>query len=529
MPKDHGIGAPLKRREDVRFLTGKGRYVDDINRPGQAYVHFLRSDVAHGKITRLDTAKAAAMPGVLRVFTGDDFKTAGSLPCAWQVTSRDGSKQQEPRHPILAEGVVRHVGEAIAAVVAETLAQARDAAEAIEVDIEELPAVVDAKAALAPDAPKVHEDLTSNLCFDWGFLEDNKAKVDAAFETAHHVTTVELVNNRLVANAMEPRAAVAEYDPGTDEYTLFTTSQNPHVIRLLMSAFVLGIPETKLRIVAPDVGGGFGSKIFHYGEEAFVTRAAQLLGRPVKWTASRSEAFVTDAQGRDHTTKIQLALDKDGMFLAFRTETYANLGAYLRLFATVTPTYLHGPAAGGPYRTPLAYVNVKAVFTNTVPVDAYRGAGRPEGSYQLERVVDQAARELGIDPAELRRRNFVKPEEFPYQTPLAVVYDSGNYHATLDKLLEISDHAGLAQRRAEAKARGRLRGFGFSTWVECCGLAPSQLIGALGARAGLYEAATVRVNPTGGITVFTGTHATARATRPPSPRSSPTASASTRA
>ena len=227
----------------------------------------------------------------------------------------------------------------------------------------------------------------------------------------------------------------------------------------------------------------------------------------MKWTASRSEAFITDAQGRDHTTKIELALDKDGMFLAFRTETYANLGAYLRLFSTVTPTYLHGPAAGGPYRTPLAYVNVKAVFTNTVPVDAYRGAGRPEGSYQLERVVDQAARELGIDPAELRRRNFVKPEEFPYQTPLAVVYDSGNYHATLDKLLEISDHAGLAERRAEAKARGRLRGFGFSTWVECCGLAPSQLIGALGARAGLYEAATVRVNPTGGITVFTGTHA----------------------
>ena len=507
MPKDHGIGAPLKRREDVRFLTGKGRYTDDINRPGQAWAHFLRSDVAHGKITRLDTTKAAAMPGVLRVFTGEDFKSAGSLPCAWQVTSRDGSKQQEPRHPILAEGFVRHVGEAIAAVVAETLAQARDAAEAIELDIEELPAVVDAKAALAPDAPKVHEDLTSNLCFDWGFLEDNKAKVDAAFETAHHVTTVELVNNRLVANAMEPRAAVAEYDPGTDEYTLFTTSQNPHVIRLLMSAFVLGIPETKLRIVAPDVGGGFGSKIFHYGEEAFVTRAAQLLGRPVKWTASRSEAFITDAQGRDHTTKIQLALDKDGMFLAFRTETYANLGAYLRLFSTVTPTYLHGPAAGGPYRTPLAYVNVKAVFTNTVPVDAYRGAGRPEGSYQLERVVDRAARELGIDPAELRRRNFVKPEEFPYQTPLAVVYDSGNYHATLDKLLEISDHAGLAKRRAEAKSRGRLRGFGFSTWVECCGLAPSQLIGALGARAGLYEAATVRVNPTGGITVFTGTHA----------------------
>jgi aerobic carbon-monoxide dehydrogenase large subunit len=506
MPKDGGIGASTKRREDVRFLTGKGRYTDDMNRPGQVYAHFLRSDVAHGRITKLDTTAAAAMPGVLRVFTGEDFKDAGSLPTAWQVTSRDGSKQQEPRHPILAEGVVRHVGEAIAAVVAGTLAQARDAAEAIELEIEELPAVTDVKAALADGSQKVHDSLASNLCFDWGFLEDNKAAVDAAFETADHVTTLELVNNRLVANPIEPRCAVAEYDAATEEYTLFTTSQNPHVIRLMMGAFVLGIPENKLRVVAPDVGGAFGSKIYHYGEEAFVTRAAQVLGLPVKWTSSRSEAFITDAQGRDHVTKIQLALDREGTFLAFRTETYANLGAYLRLFATVTPTYLHGPAAGGPYRTPLAYVNVRAVFTNTVPVDAYRGAGRPEGTYQLERVVDKAAREMGIDQAEIRRRNFIKPEQFPYQTPLAVIYDSGNYHATLDKLLEISDHAGFSARRAEARSRGKLRGYGFSTWVECCGLAPSQLIGQLGARAGLYEAATVRVNPTGGITVFTGTH-----------------------
>ena len=268
MPKDSGIGAPLKRREDVRFLTGKGRYTDDINRPGQAHVHFLRSDVAHGRIRALDTSAAAAMPGVLRVFTGEDFKDAGSLPTAWLVTSRDGSPQQEPRHPILAEGVVRHVGEAIAAVVAETIEQAEDAAEAITFEIDELPAVVDMKAALAADAPKVHESLSSNLCFDWGFIEDNKAKVDAAFETAHHVTTLELVNNRCVANPMEPRCAVAEYDSGADEYTLFTTSQNPHVIRLMMGAFVLNIPETKLRVVAPDVGGAFGSKIYHYGEEA---------------------------------------------------------------------------------------------------------------------------------------------------------------------------------------------------------------------------------------------------------------------
>ncbi len=507
MTKHHGIGASMKRREDQRFLTGAGRYTDDINRPGQAYVHFLRSDVAHGRIKLLDVAAASTIPGVLSIFTAEDFADAGGLPTAWQVTNRDGSAQQEPKHPILAEGMVRHIGEAIVAVVAETLEIAQDASEAIELEIEELPAVLDMKDALADGAPKVHEDLTSNLCFDWGFLEDNKAAVDAAFESAHHVTTLDLVNNRCVANPMEPRCAVAEFDAGTDEYTLFTTSQNPHVIRLLMGAFVLNIPETKLRIVAPDVGGAFGSKIYHYGEEAFVTRASKVLGRPVKWTSTRSEAFVTDAQGRDHVTTIQLALDADGMFQAFRTETYANLGAYLRLFATVTPTYLHGPAAGGPYRTPLAYVHVKGVFTNTVPVDAYRGAGRPEGSYQLERLVDKAAREMGIDPVEIRRKNFIKPDEFPYQTPLAVQYDSGNYHAILDRLLEISDHSGLDARKAESASKGKLRGFGCATWVECSGLAPSQLIGALGARAGLYESATVRVNPTGGISVFTGTHA----------------------
>ncbi|WP_112320428.1 xanthine dehydrogenase family protein molybdopterin-binding subunit [Oceanibium sediminis] len=506
MPKDSGIGASSKRREDVRFLTGKGRYTDDINRAGQAYAYFLRSDVAHGRIRSIDTTEAAAMPGVLRIFTDEDFKDTGSLPTAWTVTSIDGSVQQEPRHPVLAEGIVRHVGEPIAGIVAETIEQARDAAEKIVLEMEELPAVTDAKAAVEAGAPQVHEELTSNLCFDWGFIQDNKAAVDAAFETAHHVTSLELVNQRVVANPMEPRCAVAEYDAGDDQYTLWTTSQNPHVIRMMMGAFVLNIPETKLRVVAPDVGGAFGSKIYNYNEEAFVTLAARILGRPVKWTSSRTEAFVSDAQGRDHQTKIELALDADGMFLAFRTETYANLGAYLRLFATVTPTYLHGPAAGGAYRTPLAYVNVKGVFTNTVPVDAYRGAGRPEGTYQLERLVDKAARELGIDPAELRRKNFVKPEEFPYQTPLAVVYDSGNYHATLDKLLDLSDYAGFAARRQESAARGKLRGYGFATWVECSGLAPSQLIGQLGARAGLYESAMVRVNPTGGIQVFTGTH-----------------------
>jgi carbon-monoxide dehydrogenase large subunit len=504
MPKDNGIGASIKRREDVRFLTGRGRYTDDINLRGQAYAHFLRSDVAHGRIRSVDTRAASAMPGVIRIFTAADFAGVGGLPCGWQVTDRFGKPMQEPKHPVLAEGKVRHVGDPIAMIVAETYEQARDAAAAIVLDIEELPAVMDMKAALAPDAVKVHDELASNLCFDWGFVEENKAAVDAAFASAHHVTTLELVNNRLVANAMEPRVAVGDYDFATDTSTLYTTSQNPHVIRLLMGAFVLGIPEHKLRVVAPDVGGGFGSKIFHYAEEAACTFAARQLRRPVKWTASRSEAFMTDAHGRDHVTRMELALDKDGHFLAIRTETYANMGAYLSTFAPSVPTWLHGTLMAGNYKTPLIYVNVKAVFTNTVPVDAYRGAGRPEATFQLERIIDKAAREMGIDPIEIRRRNFIT--EFPYQTPVAVVYDTGNYHATMDKLLEMADLAGFEVRRAESAKRGKLRGFGVAHYIEACGIAPSNLVGQLGARAGLYESATVRVNATGSVTVMTGSH-----------------------
>jgi carbon-monoxide dehydrogenase large subunit len=504
MPKDGGIGASSKRREDVRFLTGAGNYTDDINVRGQAYVYFLRSDVAHGRLTTVDTSAADAMPGVLRVFTGKDFEGTGSIPCGWQVTDRFGEVMQEPGHPVLAQGKVRHVGDPIAAVVAETREQARDAAEAIELDIEELPAVVDMKAALEDGAPKVHDDLTSNLCYDWGFVEENKAAVDDAFKSAAHVTTLELVNNRLVANPMEPRVAVADFNRSTGDHTLYTTSQNPHVIRLLMGAFVLGIPEHKLRVVAPDVGGGFGSKIFHYAEEAFCTFAAKALNRPVKWTSSRSEAFMSDAHGRDHVTKIELALDADNNFTALRTDTHANMGAYLSTFAPSIPTWLHGTLMAGNYKTPLIYVNVKAVFTNTVPVDAYRGAGRPEATYQLERVIDKAARELGVDPLALRRQNFIT--EFPYATPVAVEYDTGDYNATVDKLEEIADLKGFDARRKESEAKGLLRGLGVNCYIEACGIAPSNLVGQLGARAGLYESATVRVNATGGLTVMTGSH-----------------------
>jgi carbon-monoxide dehydrogenase large subunit len=504
MPKDHGIGASSKRREDVRFLTGEGNYTDDINVNGQAHVFFLRSDIAHGVLKSVDTSAADGMPGVVKVFTGADFEAVGSVPCGWQVTDKHGEPMQEPRHPVLAHGKVRHVGEPIAAVVAETLEQARDAAEAIVLDIDELPAVVDMKEAVKADAPKVHDDLTSNLCYDWGFVEENKAAVDAAFEEAAHVTTLELVNNRLVANPMEPRVAVGDFARGTGDHTLYTTSQNPHVIRLLMGAFVLGIPEHKLRVVAPDVGGGFGTKIFHYQEEAFVTFAAKVCNRAVKWTSSRSEAFMSDAHGRDHVTKIELALDKDNNFTALRTDTYANMGAYLSTFAPSVPTWLHGTLMAGNYKTPLIYVNVKAVFTNTVPVDAYRGAGRPEATYQLERLVDKAAHELKVDPIKLRRQNFIM--EFPYATPVAVEYDTGDYVATMDKLEEMADIAGFQKRREASEAKGKLRGFGVNCYIEACGIAPSNLVGQLGARAGLFESCTVRVNATGGLVVMTGSH-----------------------
>ncbi len=505
MPKDQGIGASSKRREDVRFLTGKGKYTDDINIYGQTYAYFVRSQVAHGKINSIDTAAAEAMPGVVRIFTGADFEGVGGIPCGWQITDRFGEVMQEPGHPVLAQGKVRHVGDPIAVVVAESLEQARDAAEAMEIDIEELPAVVDMKAALADSTVKVHDDLTSNLCYDWA-LGGEKADVDAAFDKAHHVTTLELVNNRLVANPMEPRVAIGNYDAADEEYTLYTTSQNPHVIRLLMGAFVLGIPEHKLRVIAPDVGGGFGTKIFHYAEEAFCTFAAKAVGRPVKWTADRSEAFISDAHGRDHVTKIELALDEDGMFVALRTDTLANMGAYLSTFAPSVPTWLHGTLMAGTYKTPHVYVNVRAVFTNTVPVDAYRGAGRPEATYQLERVIDKAAREIGMDPITIRRKNFIQPDEFPYATPVAVEYDTGNYDATMNKLIEIADIAGFAARKAESAKNGKRRGLGINCYIEACGIAPSNLVGQLGARAGLYESATVRVTATGSIAVMTGSH-----------------------
>ena len=505
MPKDNEVGQSTIRREDIRFLMGLGKYTDDISVQGEAHACFVRSDVANGIIKSIDTSAAAAMPGVQTIFTGDDFAEVGGNPAGWLINSRDGEPMKEPKRPVLAHGKVRHVGDAYAAVIADTFEQAQAAAEAIVADIEELPAVVDMAKALS-GSNYVHDEIATNQCFDWGWIEDNRAATDEAIKNAPHVTTLELVNNRLVPNAMEPRASTGVYDPGTGDYKLFTTSQNPHLTRLLISAFVMGIPENKLTVVAPDVGGGFGSKIYHYGEEALVLAAAKRLGRPVRWVAQRSESFLTDAHGRDHVTKIELACDNDGKFIAFRTETMANVGAYLSNFSTATPTFLHGTLMAGNYTVPHVYVNVKAVFTNTAPVDAYRGAGRPEATYSIERVIDKAARELGMDPIEMRRKNFIKPDQYPYASAAGLEYDTGNYDQLMDKMEQVADVKGFAARRAESEKNGKLRGFGVNAYIEACGIAPSNLVGILGSRVGLYDAATVRVNATGNISVMVGAH-----------------------
>jgi carbon-monoxide dehydrogenase large subunit len=440
------------------------------------------------------------------VVTGADLAAdnVGGLPCGWQIHNKDGSPMAEPPHPVLAIGKVRHVGDPVAVVIAETKQAAKDAAEQIVIDYQDLPGAASLRDAIAPGAALVHDDAPGNICYDWHI--GDKALVDAAFAKAAKVVKLDLTNNRLIPNAMEPRAAVGEFDTNSGDFTLYTTSQNPHVIRLLMGAFVLHIPENKLRVVAPDVGGGFGSKIYHYAEEAIVTWAAGKVRRAVKWTAERSESFMSDAHGRDHDSTAEMALDADGNFLALRISTLANMGAYLSTFAPSIPTYLYATLLAGVYKTPVIYCEVKAVFTNTVPVDAYRGAGRPEATFLLERLVDVCAHDTGADRIALRRKNFIAADAFPYQTPVALQYDSGNYQATLDACLKAADHAGFEARRTAAAARGKLRGIGISTYIEACGIAPSAVVGSLGARAGLYEVANIRVHPTGSITVFTGTH-----------------------
>ena len=502
---DKGIGARALRKEDQRFITGKGRYTDDINQHGQAHASFVRSPYPHARIGGIDKASALAMPGVLAVLTGEDIAAAGlgSLVCGWTVKSKDGSPMKMGPHPLLAQGKARYVGDPVAVVVAETHDQATDAAEALAIDYEPLPA--SGSLAGAHDGALVHDEIANNLCYDWEL--GDRAATERAFAEAAHVTRIDLVNNRLAPNAIEPRAAVGHYDTGTESYTLHVTSQNPHVHRLVMSAFVGIAPEHKLRVVAPDVGGGFGSKIFIYNEECVTLVASKAIGgRPVKWTADRSEAFLSDAHGRDHVTHAELATDAQGNALGLRVSTKANMGAYLSTFSSSVPTYLYGTLLAGQYKTPAIYCEVQAYYTNTSPVDAYRGAGRPEASFVVESLFDQAARELGQDPAEFRRRNFIAKDAFPYQTPVALIYDAGDFATLLDEALRLIDYKGVQQRKDAARRRGKRLGVGLSCYIEACGLAPSSVVGSLGAGVGLWESAKVRFSHTGKVQVMTGTH-----------------------
>ncbi len=503
------IGKSVTRVEDKRFITGKGNYTDDIVLIGMTQGCFVRSPYAHANIKSIDTAEAAAMPGVVAIVTGADVAHVNGVPCGWQVNFKNGDIMKEPKHPLLAHGKVVHVGEPVAFIIAETREQAKDAADAVMVEYEELPAVTNPAEAVKHDAPLVHDLAPNNVAFDWE-LGNPKAEVDAALEAAHHVTTLHFVNQRLAPNAMEPRSYIGAYDATYDKYTLYTSTQNPHLIRLLMCAFVLGIPEHKVRVVGPDVGGGFGSKIYHYTEEALVTWCAQKFGRPVKWTSDRSEAFLLDAHGRDHSTTASMGFDKDGKIVALKATTFANMGAFLSTFAPAVPTYLHGTLMQGIYTTPKINVDITAVFTHTNAVDAYRGAGRPEATFLLERLIDLSALEMGVDPIELRRKNLIPAfdgvKQPGYQTQVALQYDSGNYEGVIAKGLEMLGYEDFRAAQKAAASTGKLLGVGFSTYIEACGIAPSAVVGALGARAGLYEVGQVRVQPTGKISVFTGAH-----------------------
>ena len=504
MATNSGIGASVLRKEDARFITGTGRYTDDISMPGQVYCVFVRSPHARAIIRSIDTTDAERSEGVLAVFTGEHLRSdgIGDLPCGWLVKSKDGSDMVVPSHPPIATKFVNYVGDIYAMVIAESVEAAKNGAELIEADIETLTPVVD--VATATKADQIHENVPHNQCYDWE-LGDSVA-TDAAFANAAHITTLDIRNNRLIPNAIEPRAALGSYDPASGTYTLYTTSQNPHLERLVLAAFVNVAPESKLHVISPDVGGGFGSKIFVYAEETAVIWATAKVRRPIKWCAERIESFQADAHGRDHVTQAELALSATGQFLGLRVKTIANMGAYLSTFASSIPTYLYGTLLSGQYKTPAIHVAVQAVYTNTAPVDAYRGAGRPEATYVVERIVETAARELRIDPVKLRRKNFIQPSDFPYATPVALTYDTGDYEASLERALSLAKYTEFDQRRNDSEANGRKRGIGFSCYIEACGLAPSQVAISLGAGVGLFESAEVRVDVTGSVTVLTGTH-----------------------
>src|SRR6266849_6318187 len=456
------FGKSIKRREDPRFITGRGRYTDDLKLAGMTYAAFVRSPHARARIRKIDVSAAKARPGIVAIFTGKDMTGVNSLPCGWLLP-----ELKIPPHPPLAADVAQYVGDPVAVVIADSQEAALDAAEAVQVDWEPLPSVTGTGKANQPGAPQVHEVAPNNVAFRWQI--GDAAATDAAFKSAATVVRKHIVNQRLVANAMEPRACVARYDDATDELTLWVTSQNPHVHRLLMTAFVLGIPEHKVRVIAPDVGGGFGSKIFLYNEETVCTWATKQIKR-------------------------------------LRVKTTANLGSYLSTFAPAVPTYLYGTLLNGVYEMGAIHCEVTGVFTNTTPVDAYRGAGRPEAAYLIERIVDAGAAALQMDPADLRKKNFIPKFDSGYQTKVALTYDSGNYGAAFDKLLGMLDYKKFRSDQQAGRSSGKLLGVGFSTYIEACSIAPSKVVGSLGAQAGLWESGTVRVHPTGKVTVFTGSH-----------------------
>jgi carbon-monoxide dehydrogenase large subunit len=494
------LGSSIRRREDPALITGRGKYTDDLVLPGMTHAVIVRSPHAHARIRSIDTSKAAAQDGVIAVYTGKDIEQSdvgGVVPVGWLLPDL-----KTPAHPILAIDTVRYVGDGVAVVVAEDRYTARDAAELVVVDYEPLPAVTDAKGATEDGAVQIFEDAPNNIAFNWEL--GDKETTDAAFAKAAKTVTVDLRNNRILPFAMEPRGALADYDEKKG-LTLRMTSQNPHVHRLLMSLASINLPEHKIRVIAPEVGGGFGSKIHHYPDEAIVSWCAMQIGRPVKWIATRSEGSLTDAHGRDHVTRAELAIDGEGRILGLRVHTYAALGSYLSTFAPCVPTFLHGTLMSGQYDIPAIHIGVVGTFTNTAPVDAVRGAGRPEATYVVERLMDLGAAELGLDPGEFRRRNFVPADAFPYQTQVALQYDSGNYEPALDKALEKAGYEDLRRQQKERRQEGgKPLGIGLCSYIEACGIAPSAVVGSLGAQAGLYESAKVRVHPTGSVTVFTG-------------------------
>jgi aerobic carbon-monoxide dehydrogenase large subunit len=499
-----GIGVPVRRVEDRKLLRGQGCFVADITLPGELHCVLLRSPHAHARIRRIDSAAATGRSGVAAVFTGVDMAADQIGPMApfWAIKSADGKPMAEPPRWALARGTVRHVGEAVAAIIAESPAQARDAADLVRVDYEPLPAVTDAKAAMRADAPILHETAPGNICFR--FARGDKAAVAEAFAGAAHVVRLDLVNNRLIGAAIEPRAVSADVG-ASGKLTLYCATQVPHLIRRAVSE-QLKLPQAAIRLVAPDVGGGFGYKGKHYPEETIVAWSARRLKRPVKWIGTRSECFISDNQGRDHQTSAELAFDSEGHFLALRVGTLANLGAYVSTFGAAIPSAIYSALLAGVYRTPAIAIQSIGVFTNTLPTDAYRGAGRPEACYVLERLADEAAHVLGLDRAEIRRRNLIPADAMPYKTPIGPTYDCGNFPKVFSRLLQIADYSGFPERRAISARAAKLRGFGTACYVESSGVAPSRFATALGARVGFFEAATIRVQPDGSVQALLGTH-----------------------